>query len=240
MEGILSASPERFSPNALLRPVVADSLFPTIVHVMGPAEIAYMAQARGLYQRHSIPMPAVAARARFTLIPADIEELLNSEGYPLHDAFQPIDLWIHGLAEREKQQLIAGEIDACRAQLDATYEALARSVLPILPGTVNAVSSARVKTQGLMNKLERKLDQGIRRNLGTRRPALERLGGFLYPGGEPQERVYSVVPFLARYGAQLFPVILDAINPFEPDHLGVRVGPFGVTAPPSASRRTQS
>ena len=42
-------SPNRFSANALLRPVTGDVVFPTVMHVMGPGEIAYMAQSRALY-----------------------------------------------------------------------------------------------------------------------------------------------------------------------------------------------
>ncbi|RPI10189.1 MAG: bacillithiol biosynthesis BshC, partial [Acidobacteriales bacterium] len=38
------------SPNALLRPVVQDYLMPTVACVMGPAELAYMAQAQVIYR----------------------------------------------------------------------------------------------------------------------------------------------------------------------------------------------
>ena len=38
------------SPNVLLRPVVQDSMFPTVAFVGGPAEVAYMAQAGSAYE----------------------------------------------------------------------------------------------------------------------------------------------------------------------------------------------
>ena len=48
---ILKQTPERISPNALLRPVFQDAILPTSAYVGGPAEIAYFAQTQVLYER---------------------------------------------------------------------------------------------------------------------------------------------------------------------------------------------
>ena len=47
---ILESAPERLSPNALLRPVLQDTILPTAAYVGGPAEIAYFAQSAALYE----------------------------------------------------------------------------------------------------------------------------------------------------------------------------------------------
>ena len=48
---ILEETPERISPNALLRPVFQDAILPTAAYVGGPAEVAYFAQSAVLYER---------------------------------------------------------------------------------------------------------------------------------------------------------------------------------------------
>jgi uncharacterized protein YllA (UPF0747 family) len=55
--------PEHLSPNALLRPVVQDYIMPTVATVMGPAEVAYMAQSEVLYRALLGRMPVVVPRA---------------------------------------------------------------------------------------------------------------------------------------------------------------------------------
>ena len=46
---LAEASPERFSPNVLLRPLVQDTIFPTVCYVGGPSELAYLGQLREVY-----------------------------------------------------------------------------------------------------------------------------------------------------------------------------------------------
>src|SRR6185295_4932316 len=55
--------PAVFSPNVLLRPIVQDTMFPTICYVAGPNELAYLGQLRGVYAHFGVPMPLFYPRA---------------------------------------------------------------------------------------------------------------------------------------------------------------------------------
>ena len=56
------------SPNALLRPVVQDSMLPTVAYIGGPAEVAYLAQSEPIYRALLGRMPVAVPRSGFTLL----------------------------------------------------------------------------------------------------------------------------------------------------------------------------
>ncbi len=73
----LEGRPEDFSPSALLRPVIQDSLLPTVAYIAGPAEAAYHAQTSLIYERLLGRAPAILPRASFTLVPSHVANLLK-------------------------------------------------------------------------------------------------------------------------------------------------------------------
>src|SRR5205085_3463410 len=80
-----AASPGRFSPNVLLRPIVQDTLFPTICYVAGPSELAYLGQLKGVYEHFGIPMPLMYPRASATLLDSSAARFLGKYDFNIGD-----------------------------------------------------------------------------------------------------------------------------------------------------------
>ena len=74
---MVQESPEQFSPNVALRPVVQDTLFPTLAYVAGPGELTYFAQLRPVYAAFGVPMPAIVPRASLSLLDPRVVQLLD-------------------------------------------------------------------------------------------------------------------------------------------------------------------
>lgn len=64
LTGLLDAAPQRFSPAALLRPVVQDALLPAVATLAGPTEARYLQQAQVLYPWAQVVPSRVVERAR--------------------------------------------------------------------------------------------------------------------------------------------------------------------------------
>jgi bacillithiol biosynthesis cysteine-adding enzyme BshC len=99
----LAARAEQLSPNALLRPVVQDYLLPTVAYVGGPAELAYLAQSKVIYDALLGRMPVALHRQSATLLDARSAKLLNRYGLALPDFFAGVET----LGERMARKLVA-------------------------------------------------------------------------------------------------------------------------------------
>jgi len=81
-------APDKFSPNALLRPVMQDHLLPTVAYFGGPSEISYYAQSEVLYKELLGRMPVLLPRADFTLVDPKAVRLLTKYHLQVEDVWQ--------------------------------------------------------------------------------------------------------------------------------------------------------
>ncbi len=200
---ILKHEPERFSGNALLRPVIQDSLLPTVAYIGGPAEIAYYAQTEVLYREVIGRMPVILPRASFTLLEPHVAQLLKKYGLALRDVMvAPAKL----RARLEKLALPAGLASRFAKEektLTAAWRGLKAPLAKLDKTLAGATENAERKMLYQFQKLRDKAGRAaafrsdvVGRHLGI-------LGNSVFPHGAPQERVLSLLPFLAKYGFNL-------------------------------------
>ncbi len=210
--------PERLSPNALLRPVVQDYIFPTVATVMGPAEVAYMAQAGVLYTALLGRAPVVALRAGFTLAGAGSVKLMERYGLELADLAQGEEAVRARIAQQLVPPPLRRRIEEEKAAAEARLYALRTELAAFDPSLAEAMDRSRRKILYQIGKMERKTArEALRRDQRAGEQA-GRLVRLLYPHRQLQERFYSILPFLAEHGPGLIETISDNVRLDSPDH----------------------
>jgi uncharacterized protein YllA (UPF0747 family) len=113
----LRRSPQDFSPDAALRPVVQAAVLPVVAQVAGPSELLYLAQARGLHERAAVPPPVLVPRLEATAVPGALLERLGGELDALRLADGPDDPAERRLLEAAQQ--FAQHVESSDAGLSA-------------------------------------------------------------------------------------------------------------------------
>jgi bacillithiol synthase len=212
----VTASPDRFSPNVLLRPLVQDTLFPTICYVAGPSELAYLGQLRDVYAHFGVPMPLMYPRATATLIDSATARFLARYDVPLQDLQPQDESGLNHLLEaqipKSVEQAIKNAEDALREKMNAVIDAMP-AVDPTLAG---AARTTLGRMEHDLRGLHGKMIQAAKKRDETLRRQFTRAQAQIFPLGQPQERTLGVVYFLNRYG----PAVINRLFSELPLELG--------------------
>ena len=207
--------PGAFSPNVLLRPIVQDTLFPTVCYVSGPSEIAYLGQLRNIYAAFGVPMPLFHQRASATILDSNAMRFLQRHELSL-EALKPQD-------EAALNQLLKAQIppavDACLEDAARTIaerlDSLAEAVTELDQTLEGATRSVLGRMQDDLKKLQGKIIQAAKRKDDTLRRQFVHAQAQAFPGGQPQEREIGLVYFVNKYGS----VLIDRLSEELPlDH----------------------
>jgi bacillithiol biosynthesis cysteine-adding enzyme BshC len=195
--------PERFSPNVLLRPVVQDTLFPTVCYVAGPNELAYLAQLRPIYTRFGVPEPLMVPRASVTLLDSAAAKFLAKYQLPL-EALQPDnEAALNHLLEHQLPKSVEQALEDVSRAVEAGMAHLVDAVPLIDPTLADAAKSSLGRMQHDLRKLHEKIIHAAKRRDETLRRQFARTRAQAFPESHPQERSIGFVYFLNRYGSAL-------------------------------------
>jgi bacillithiol biosynthesis cysteine-adding enzyme BshC len=196
---LIDGNPAAVSPNVLSRPAIQDAVLGTSVQVMGPSEMAYLAQAAPLYSLLEVAPPAVAPRPRALLLD-DRQLAALAEG--------GLEPWLLLAPEAEVARALAARQDGdpvgpAQARALAELAALRESAVALDPNLERPWEKTheQVKTA-----FERFADKLARARAQRDQVAQRRLAGlreYGAPGGVLHERVLAAAHFRGRAGEGL-------------------------------------
>jgi uncharacterized protein YllA (UPF0747 family) len=204
----LEAEPERFSPNVALRPVLESSLMPVAATVLGPGEFGYWAQLPDLFRLFDTKMPVVRPRMAWTILEAKVSRTLDKLGALPEDMADGGTAFLEERIEEERPADVAAAMAGLREALESGFDRLDDAVGSELPGLRSAAGKVRAETGKALKSFDRSVNSRLRESQSVLRDRAEQATRHLYPDGTAQERFYTLISFLARYG----PDLVDAIS----------------------------
>ncbi len=203
--------PSHFSPNVLLRPIVQDSLFPTICYVAGPSELAYLGQLGGVYEHFGVPMPLIYPRASATLVDSSAARFLSKYDFPLPELRQQDESALNRLLQSQ----LPPEVEQSLKDAEEVIRKALQRVIDVMPALDPTLAGAAKTTVGKMENdlrsLQSKVIHAAKRRDETMRRQFTRAQAQIFPLGHPQERTLAVVFFLNRYGPALVDRLLEEL-----------------------------
>ncbi len=205
------AHPRRFLPNVWLRPLVQDAALGSSAAFLGGAELAYHAQAAGLWPLAGIAQPEWRLRPHLTVATAAERRLAAQLGLEpaalLHS--RPPGHLLPGKGVRGR---VARLRSALQRQLDE-LETASRRELPALRTDLEAT---RQRLDGSLSWFAERAEKAAAQTAEVGLARWRRLRAFLRPNGRPQERELSVLAPLLRLGLEWPRRLAGVLDPGDP------------------------
>lgn len=209
----LKEHPERFSPNALLRPLYQEVVLPNLCYVGGGGELAYWFQLKDYFKSVEIPFPIILLRNSALLVPQDHSEKIEKLEVSLPKLFMKQS----ELQTAYTRQLSEIQIDFSdqKEHLQQQFKDLYQLAEKTDASFKGAVAAQEQKQINGLQHLEKRLLKAQKRKLVDRLERLSTQQDYLFPKQSLQERTVNFSEFYLEHGDQLITILKEALDPLE-------------------------
>lgn len=184
---------------ALARPLAASTLFPVAATILGPAEIAYWAQAYPLFDWAGVLPPVIVPRPMAAVVDPTSASLLSRAGLSIEGLLAGREELLRRHGGGRAAEVLA-RLSALRDSNAAELASVRDALLSVDPTLGRPLDATAQNLAFAIGKLTEKAAAAAGRADETFARQADRLLAALLPDGRLAERVLSPLPFLARHG----------------------------------------
>ena len=209
----LHENPERFSPNALLRPLYQEVILPNLCYIGGGGELAYWFQLKDYFNKVEVPFPILLLRNSVLLVPKILSGKLKKLNVSIDDLFLPQ----HELQTKHTQEISKIDIDFSKQKefLKQQFKDLYELAKQTDASFLGAVGAQEQKQLNGLDNLEKRLLKAQKRNLSDELERLKNIQNQLFPNQSLQERQLNFSEFYLEYGEGLLDVLKENLEPLD-------------------------
>jgi len=209
--GMLEREPARLSGNVLLRPVFERSVLHSVAYVAGPGELKYLRLAEAVFQRLGVTPQLPVPRWSGLLVEPRVDRVLTKFQATLDELLQPGARLEARVARTHLPAEASEALGRLREAVEREYGVLEQVAREVDPTLERPIHGLRGRALAGTHAAEKKMVQHLKRRYETEIAQIARVRNAVQPGGQPQERVLTVAPFLARYGTGLLSSLLEVM-----------------------------
>lgn len=211
----LNQSPEKFSPNVILRPLYQEVILPNLAYIGGGGEISYWLQLKAMFNAFNVPFPLLLHRNSVVVCEAADEKKLNKLQLEIEDVFKSDHDLAKKVAQIEQNTPPPNWKEtylSLQAYIDSMTEVV-QGVDPTLVARVKALHKEQLKgikdmDKELNKRLKKKSEDAIHQAAALREKWL--------PGGGLHERKNNLFEYIAKYGFEFVDALKENIHPYQP------------------------
>lgn len=208
----IQSSPEKLSPNVILRPLYQELILPNIAYIGGPAEVIYWLQLKDVFDKHGTPFPILMPRNFAMVVDSEVYRKFQKTGLQLKDLFEEKNyLFNHWVLKHSPRNLTVGPE---RSSVSELFQQLRTRAAEVDKTLIEFVGAEGKRALNSLEKIERKLLRAEKRLHSDRLRQIEWVKDALFPGGSLQERTDNFLNFYQQ-DRNFIRTLLQSFDPLD-------------------------
>ncbi|USY30528.1 bacillithiol biosynthesis cysteine-adding enzyme BshC [Bacillus safensis] len=197
--------PERFSNNVVTRPLMQETLLPTLAFMAGHGEVNYWGELKGIFEHFELKMAPVLPRLHVTILERHIDKKLPVRELSLEEVLT------NGVKEKKEAHFeqslpdsFVQAVDQAKRELANVHGVLRQEALEVEPNFEQLLDKNAEFIEDQLQFVYQKVAQRVEEKEGYILRDFERIENSLKPLDAPQERIWNIMYFLNKYGPEFF------------------------------------
>jgi bacillithiol biosynthesis cysteine-adding enzyme BshC len=212
IEKFINETPEKLSPNVILRPLYQEMILPNVAYVGGPAENVYWLQLKSVFDHYKIPFPILLPRNFGLVMDGPTSRKFSKTGMELHDLFLPKADLINVFVKKHTGHRL--ELNREKETFNMFFKLIQQNAEKIDKTLGPLVEAEAKRAANSLSKIERKLVKAEKRFQFDKLRQVEELKDALFPNGSLQERTDNFLNFYLT-DPNFIKKIIQYFDPFD-------------------------
>lgn len=207
----LKSHPENFSPNVILRPLMQQTVLPSIANIGGGAEVAYWLQLKPIFDAENIDFPAIILRDLISPIDKKSADKWIENKLDLKDFFITVDELNKKLVLQDSK--LESDFKSIEDKLILEFNALENIISPIDKSLVGTYEMELTKLKKSIVLLYNKSIKAEKRKSEELLSSIEKIKNKVFENNILIERKENFSSFYLKYGSTWIDNMIEISDP---------------------------
>lgn len=210
---LLHESPEKFSPNVVLRALYQEQILPNVAFIGGGAEVAYWFLLRGVFKKYNTSFPPILLRSSALVIDKSSYSRMDKLSITVPHLFLDTEMLIKSFIDQHE----SGVFDLADWFLlqQQIYEQAAERIVAVDPSLKAAVLAEGKKAEGAMRGMEARAKKAQKQKHEIELNQIRALKAKLFPENHLQERRDNFMNFYLTQGPSFIETCITELDPLR-------------------------
>ncbi len=216
---IIETTPEKLSPNVVLRPLYQQKILPNIAYVGGPGEIAYWLEYKTLFDTFKLHLPVLMPRNFVLLLDKGTQTKIQKLNLTIEDVFRDGDELVKAFIKAQHDDI---NLEEAKKQLTSVYASVLETVSGIDKTLAGTTEAEKQKSINGLATIEQKINKALKQKSETDINQIWSVKEKLFPKNTPQERYDNFSMYYSKFGKEFITNVMKELT-YDLENFGYTV-----------------